>query len=304
MAKTARSLKIDLPTPAEDRPVWSKVGIVGAIGFVIGIAWPKLAGVKVGPNVPNDLRAQAEVPATATPSASAEAPPATPPTAAPSAAPAAPAEPPNKETVVIGSGKITRCYEKKNKKVSDCGELQLDPVAHPKLKGLAECPSAVGLSGKLTLGLEIDFEKKEVHVVKAKKDKTTIPTSTVTGIIQCATKGFANLPLEDVPHKFRHYTIQYGLAFYPPGKAPEEAEGAGAAEGEEAAGSTTSEAEAGGSAVVSWDTALVRKDPKDGEVVARLVRGTKVKIVGRRNDWYKVETGSKTGWIYRGSIGL
>ncbi|MDC3961305.1 SH3 domain-containing protein [Polyangium jinanense] len=302
MAKSTRPVTIERPSPADERPAWSRVGIVAAVGFVLGIAWPKLAGVKVGPNVPGDLKAQAEV--TAPPTASAQAAPAAPPpTAAPTAEPAA-APPPNKQTVVVGPGKISRCWDKKNKKVTDCGALQLDPVAVPKLQGLAECPSAVGLAGKLTLGLEIDFEKKEVHVVKNKKDKTTIPTSTVTGIVQCASRAFANLPLEDVPNKYRHYTVQYGLTFYPPGKAPEEAEAPATGEGEDAAGSTTSEAEANGTGTVSWDTALVRKDPKDGEVVVRLVRGTKVKIVGRRNDWFKIETNGKTGWIYRGAIGL
>lgn len=302
MAKE-RALKIEIPKPADDRPAWSRVGIIGAAGFVLGVAWPKAAGVKIGPSVPGDLRPTTE--ATAGPSAAPAAAPAPPSTAAPTAVPGA-APPENKQTVAVGPGKITRCWDKKSKKVTDCGELQLDNLAVPKLKDLAVCPSAVGLSGKLTLGIEIDFDKKEVHVVKGKKDKTTIPSTTVTGIVQCATKGFANLPLEEVPHKFKHYSVQYGLTFYPPGKGAEEA---GAAEnagegGEDAAGSTTSETGAEGTATVIQDTGLVRKEPKDGEVVARLVRGTKVKIVGRRNEWYKIDANGKTGWIYRGAIGL
>ena len=40
------------------------------------------------------------------------------------------------------------------------------------------------------------------------------------------------------------------------------------------------------------------------EVVARLVRGTKVKILGKQNDWYKIEANGKAGWVYRGAIGL
>jgi hypothetical protein len=206
---------------------------------------------------------------------------------------------------VVGPGKIIKCSDKKNKKITDCGELQLDPVAVPKLEGLAECASAVGVAGKLMVGFEIDFETKEVHVVKGRKDKPTVPAGTVGGIVKCAGKAFGNVPLEDVPHKFRHYTVQYGLTFFPPGAVPEKPQAAAPAEGEEpAAGSTTSESGANGAAVVSWDTALVRKEPKAGEVVMRLVRGTKVKIVGKRNEWYKVESGSKTGWIYRGAIGL
>jgi hypothetical protein len=306
MAKQERPLKVELPTPADERPAWSRVGVIAAAGFLLGIAWPRLAGVKIGPNVPGDLKTPTEAtaaPATsAAPTASAAQAPAPPTTAAPTAAPEAPA-PANKETVVIGPGKIVKCWDKKNKKVSECGELQLDPVAVPKLKALSECTSAVGLSGKITLGFEIDFEKKEVHVTKGKKDK--VPGSTVNGIVQCAAREFASIPLEEVPHKFKHYTVQYGLTFYPPGKLPEGAEGgAENAEGEAAAGSTTSESEANGSATVAWDSAPVRKDPKDGAIVVSLPRGTKVKIVGKRNDWYKVEHGGKTGWIYRGALGL
>ena len=36
------------------------MGIIGFAGFLIGIAWPKVAGVKVGPAVPGDLK-QGEV---------------------------------------------------------------------------------------------------------------------------------------------------------------------------------------------------------------------------------------------------
>jgi Bacterial SH3 domain len=287
------------------------VDIIATTGFILGVAWPKLAGFHVGPNVPGDLKAQADSAASA--SAVAAAPPisaAAPALAAPAlvASAGTPGETTAaalKQTVVVGPGKITKCSDKKNKKITDCGELQLDPVAVPKLEGLAECASAVGVSGKLAVGFEIDFEKKEVHVVRSKKDKPTVPAGTVGGIVKCAGKAFGNVPLEDVPHKFRHYTVQYGLTFFPPGSVPEKPESAAQAAGDEpAAGSTTSESGANGSAVVAWDTALVRKEPKAGEVVLRLVKGTKVKIVGKRNEWYKIESGSKTGWLYRGALGL
>jgi SH3-like domain-containing protein len=48
----------------------------------------------------------------------------------------------------------------------------------------------------------------------------------------------------------------------------------------------------------------VRKEPKTGEVVARLVRGTRVKLTGKQNDWYKIDHRGKTGWVYRGALGL
>jgi hypothetical protein len=308
MAKAERPLQIDIPGPTEGRPIWSRVGLVAAIGFIAGIAWPRLAGVHVGPNAPSDARPAGEV-ASASASASASAAPA--PSGAPSAEPAAAAPgasasaaaEPAGETVSVGPGKIQRCFDKKGKKQESCGELQIDQLVVPKLKELSKCPAAMGLEGKMSVGFEVHFEKKEVHVTKGKKN--TLPSSTVTGVLQCAAKEMANLPLDDVPHKMARYTLSYQLSFEKPGKAPAEPNGdRGGGEDEPQAGQTTSETGVTGSATVSWDTALLRKDPKDGEVLARLVRGTRVKLVGRQNDWYKVESGNKVGWVYRGSIGL
>lgn len=303
MPKQDPPLKVEIPRPADEQPAWSRVGIIAALGFVVGVAWPRLAGVKIGPSAPDDDRPAAAAVATAAPSAAPEASAAPAPSGAPAAA-APEAEGGNRQQVVVGPGKITRCFDKKNKKIEDCGQLQFDPVALPKLRELAKCPSAIGLEGKLSIGFNIDFQKKEVQVTKSKK--TSLPMSTVQGILQCAAREFTNVSLDEVPNKHRGYTVFYTAAFYPPGKQPEAEVKPGSEEGEEgaAAGATTSESEASGLATVNWDTALVRKEPKNGDVVARLVRGTRVKIVGRQNDWYKVEHGSASGWVHRAAIGL
>ena len=309
MAKAERPLQIDIPGPTEGRPIWSRVGLVAVLGFVAGIAWPRLAGVHVGPNAPSDAR-----PNGAEPTASVSAAPAPPPSGAPSAEPSSTAAPAPTASataeassggVTVGPGKIQRCFDKKGKKQESCGELQFDPLVVPKMRELGKCPAAMGLEGKMNLGFEVHFEKKEVHVIRGKK--TSIPGSTVQGVLQCLTKEVANLSLDDVPHKHARYTLGYQLTFVKPGKAPDEpAKGADKDGGDDEpnAGSTTNETGVSGSATVSWDTSLLRKDPKDGEVIARLVRGTRVKLVGRQNDWYKVESGNKVGWVYRGSIGL
>jgi hypothetical protein len=310
MAKSERPLTVEIPRPGADQPVWSRVGIIGVVGFVVGIAWPRLAGVKVGPAVPADLRAQVEGSATPAPHAPGSAAPAEAGASSGSDADAGDDAPPpeNQEMVVVGPGKIVRCSDKKDKKIDDCEKLLFDPLAVKRLRELSRCPSAAGLTGKMTVGFEVDFGKKEVGV-KHRKKGTSLPSSTVAGILQCTAREFGNVSLEEVPHKHRRYTLEYALTFYGPGKHPEGAAlavpaGPDAGDADPAAGSTTSEAEASGSAIVAWDTALLRKDPKDGEVVARLVRGTKVKIAGKQGDWYKIESGAKTGWVYRGTIGL
>jgi hypothetical protein len=303
MAKQDPPLKVEIPRPADDQPAWSRVGIIAALGFVVGVAWPRFAGVKIGPSAPDDDRAAPAAVATASPTAAPEAPAAPGGTGSPGAAPAGETLG-NRQQVVVGPGKITRCFDKKNKKIEDCGQLQFDPVALPKLRELVKCPSAIGLEGKMSIGFNLDFQKKEVQVIKSKK--SSMPTSTVQGILQCAAREFTNVSLDEVPNKHRRYTVFYTAAFYPPGKQPEGEAKPGSEEGESeaSAGAMTSESEATGVATVNWDTALVRKEPKNGDVVARLVRGTRVKIVGRQNDWYKVEHGSATGWVHRASIGL
>lgn len=308
-AKTERPLDIEIPRPGSETPVWSRVGLIAVAGFVVGMAWPRLAGIKIGPSVPADLRVAVDSPAKGSSSAAARA---SAPVAHGSAsavppAPSASDNPPegaaaNQELVVVGPGKISKCSDKKDKKIDDCEKLLFDPIAIKRLRELARCPSALGLSGKLSIGFEVNFDKKEVQV-KAKKG-SSLPSSTVAGVIQCAGREFSNVSLEEVPHKHRHYTLVYGVTFYPPGKHPEGAAQGETTDAEPVAGATTAESEASGTATISWDTALLRKDPKDGEVVARIVRGTKVKIVGKQNDWYKIESGPKAGWVYRGAIGL
>lgn len=307
MARKEPPLKVEIPKPGDDRPAWSKVGIIGVAGFVIGMAWPRLAGIHLGPNPPSDAHPLAEVASSAEPSAAPAASGAL--SGAPGASAVAPVgtaatEPPaaNRELVVVGSGKIAKCSDGKDKKVDDCGELQFDPIAVPKVKELARCPSAVGLEGKLSIGFEVDFKNKEVHVLKGKK--TTLPSSTVQGILKCAAMTFANVAIEDVPHKHRRYTLFYSAAFYPPGKHPDEDKADKKDDGGTSAGNTTSESEASGSGTVSWDRAPIRKEPKTGDVVTHAVKGTHVKILAKQNDWYKVEVGSKTGWVYRGALGL
>jgi hypothetical protein len=299
-----RPLMVDIPPAGADQPAWSKVGIIAFLGFVVGIAWPRLVGFKVGPAVPADLRAQVE----AAPAHSAAAPPsAAPPAASASAAPSADADAApsaNQEMVVVGPGKILKCYDKRDKKIDDCESLLIDPIVVKRLRELSKCPAAMGLTGKIAIGFEVDFGKKEVSV-KQRKKGTTLPSSTVSGVVACAGKDFGNVALDDVPHKHKHYALEYQVAFYGPGKHPENvAPPTDGDDADPAAGKTTNADEANGTAIVAWDTALLRKEPKDGDVVARLVRGTKVKIVGKQGDWYKIESGSKAGWVYRGTIGL
>jgi uncharacterized protein YgiM (DUF1202 family) len=58
---------------------------------------------------------------------------------------------------------------------------------------------------------------------------------------------------------------------------------------------------------VSWDVALVRGGPsREDEVVARVLRGTRVSVTGRQGDWYRVKYDGKgnEGWVFRTAVGM
>jgi hypothetical protein len=68
-------LVVEKPEPLADRPSWVKVGVIAALGFVIGIAWPRLAGLRPGPSVPDPTTLAASGrPADSAPAIAAEAP--------------------------------------------------------------------------------------------------------------------------------------------------------------------------------------------------------------------------------------
>jgi SH3-like domain-containing protein len=59
-------------------------------------------------------------------------------------------------------------------------------------------------------------------------------------------------------------------------------------------------------ALVVWEVAIIRDAPKTGKVVARLQRGSTLRVGAVKDGWYPVRYGedfSGDGWVYRGAIG-
>ena len=60
-------------------------------------------------------------------------------------------------------------------------------------------------------------------------------------------------------------------------------------------------------ATVVWNSAIIRDAPSEkGARVAQILSGTRVAVVGRHNNWYKIKYDSKgnEGWVYKGALGL
>jgi hypothetical protein len=57
---------------------------------------------------------------------------------------------------------------------------------------------------------------------------------------------------------------------------------------------------------IEWPMAIVRDAPRDGKIVARLPKGTSVRIGPAKGGWYPISYGeafANEGWVYRGAIG-
>jgi hypothetical protein len=294
MGRAAKTLRVSVP--ADDKTPWRRTLLVAALGLGLGVLWPSLAGIRIGPHVPGGKPSEDGAEAAAEQ-------PAAPEPAVPALAGSTPAEPApageeparaKEQSVVVSTGTIARCQDgKKQLKGDECGKLGADRVLVPSLQELKRCPSALGLTGAMQMGFDIDFDKKQIHVVAGKGD---LPMTTVNGIVACAADYMRDVSAEKIPHEHARYTVFYDLTFYPPGAAPP-TEGASEAAGDDDAADRSL-------ATVSWDSALIRDEPKTGKVVVRLVRGTRVKILSSRKDWYRVKIGSHEGWVYRGALGL
>jgi SH3-like domain-containing protein len=60
------------------------------------------------------------------------------------------------------------------------------------------------------------------------------------------------------------------------------------------------------SAQVTWEVALIRDAPRTGKILARLQRGTSLRVGAAKDGWYPVKYGdgfASDGWVFRGAIG-
>ena len=286
-------LKLQLPGPAEDRPRLARVGIVAAVGFVLGIVWPWLAGVQLVPKAPTEH----------TPASLSSSKP--PPAASARPSPAAPPAKPDPETeegpladrIKVGQPSITSCRDAKGNQIDKCDEIKFDDVAQARLKALAGCGDAEGAHGMLSVGFDLDFQKNKVVRVR-RGVSTTLPDGITEALLKCTRKEFLAASLTGIEHKHAGYTIYYLAEFLPPGKKASEEEA-------ETKGDETTPAS--GMATVTWNVAIIRESPTtDSARVARILSGTRVAVVGRRNNWYKVKYDAKgsEGWVYKSAIGL
>ncbi len=316
-------LAVEVPSPDRDSPAWVKVGVIAAVGFVIGVAWPRVMGVKLGPNAPGEAAAAAAASASASAKAAGRAPEAPPgsvsskiaaptgagtPSAAPSAAPTISGPP----QINVQKGAVIACKttDGESKKGKECGGLAgLDNVVPPHLRKLQTCSAAEGQTGKLTFIATASFPSGGLSWDVGKSSTV----GNLEGIQSCLKTHFSGVTASGVAHEHSRYTVAYTATFAPAAPEPTSApkidkdkDDKTPAADKNAKDEKDPSAGAGGEASVGWEVALVRDVPKTGQVVARLPRGTKVKLGTIKDGWYAIKFGdtfANDGFIYRGAIG-
>ncbi len=222
-------LAVEVPASDRDKPGWVKVGVIAAVGFIVGIAWPRVMGIRLGPSAPGEAAAAAasasaaagrapdappasvvaKGPAAASAVASATAPP------APSAAVAAPASASasaSAPTITIQKGSVLSCKtsDGDTKKGKDCGSVPgIDRLVQPRVRKLASCQGAAGQAGKLSLVFTADFRAHKLTYDIGKS--STLSNTDALG--PCLKAAFDGVTTKDTPHDHQRYTVAYSAMF-------------------------------------------------------------------------------------------
>jgi hypothetical protein len=305
LRKADGPLTVHRPSAEADHPSWTRVGAIAAIGFVVGVAWPRLAGVRMGPSVPGPISPVASAVVEPNVASVARVAPSAPVAAAlvaPVPAASAPAiAAPSSVHVTPGHGALFACKSASGDtlKAAECGTLTgLDEVVLPRLRKLSECPEASGARGKLRLVLHPDFSRGAVGAELGRTPGVSSPEP----LLACARSALTGVSLAGIAHENPRYSVSYVVTFAGEGgtHAPEDTPPA------PTHSSTPSTTSPDGTAQVEWEVAIVRDEPKTGKVVARLQRGTEIHIGPAKDGWYPVKYGdafASDGWVYRGAIG-
>jgi len=295
---------ISVPKPEDERIRVGKVGIMAAVGLTVGILWPRFAGFHLVPAPPSE-----SAPATsASAEASAAAASASVAALDSQAVPAKRAEPAETKPTGVTPPKVTLaqvvgCRSKEAGHQKKCEAPSLGSAIEDPLRAVIACDGADGAHGVLSVGFDVDFSENKLDNFVAGRS-TTLPSALAKRLVRCAEKELSKVSLEGIAHPMDSYRVFYKLEFGGESGSSSAPTGAEPEKG----GSTPSSDEvlaASGRVTVTWDAALVRSKPKDGEVLARVLGGTRLTVVAHQGDWYRVKYDGKgsEGWVFRGAIG-
>lgn len=283
-----KPLRIELPSTEAVR--LGRVGLIAVAGFGIGLIWPHLVGIRLVPSVPAEKTEAVTPDLSGAPADGVEKGAPVP------AEPEALASPPPPEDLFsVSPGEVTSCRSVSGNRLDRCDPIDFDAIARGRIATLSACDAAKRASGMLSLGFELDFGKERVTSVLTGKS-TTLTQETSDALLACLRQNLGEISLASMRHEHERYTIFYKVEFSASAEISKK--------GEPAPSEVTP---ASGKATVAWDVALVRAAPtREGEVVARILQGTRISVTGRHADWYRVKYDTKggEGWVFRTAIGM
>jgi hypothetical protein len=296
--KRPKDPAIVVPNPSDEQPRFGRVGAIAAVGFVVGVAWPSLARLELVPQPPAEAAASAP-----NPSGSA----ATLGSAAPEIAAALAPAPKAVVGPKVKLVDIVSCVDADGRKRTKCDSPALDGVLVEPLKGLLACDGAEGQTGALSLGFDIDLGSGNLSHFTVGRS-TTLDTALARSLSDCAKSKLTQVDVSSVEHGYASYRVFYLIEFSRSAAQPEPATASEPAT-PTAANAAAPEGELqgqSGKATVTWDVAIVRKAPKDGAIVARVLGGTRVVVTARQGDWYRIKYNAKgdEGFVFKSAIGL
>lgn len=307
--KLSKVPEIVVPNASDERPRFGRVGAIAAIGFLVGVAWPGIARVKLAPQ-PSAGLAAAKAPS---PSAMAELQGTTPAEASAGIAAVDPVAQQKGSAPKVRLADVVSCVDADGRKHARCDAPKLDVVLSEPLKGLLACDGAEGQSGTLSLGFDLDFGTGNLSHFTVGRS-TTLDTALARALAECAKQRLTQVDVQAIEHNYASYRVFYLVEFTrtvasPPASSPstsaasETKPAVAAGPGGDAEGEIQGQS---GRATVTWDVAIVRKAPKDGAIVARILGGTRVVVTGRQGDWYRVKFNAKgdEGFVFKSAIGL
>src|SRR5215831_4979688 len=208
MSRRQSALKVAIPRPTNVPLRVGRVGLIAVVGFAAGILWPRLAGLRLVPQLP--------APAASTPDLSG-APPEDQP-AASAVASAAPVPPPKApeplapgaQPPVVGEAQVTSCRDTGGTKLEHCDAVDFDRVARDRLSSFDDCPAVKRVSGVLSLGFELDFTTERVTRIVSGK-ATSLEDEPLNAVLDCYRQSFSNVSLVAIPHEHQRYTVFYRI---------------------------------------------------------------------------------------------
>jgi hypothetical protein len=207
---------------------------------------------------------------------------------------APPEVPPGKtpEGVTLdGSGFYLKCWDEKGDEHPGgaCERLEvLEKRFSTRLYVVDRCKqkhAGEKAQGKLSLGVEVDFEKMSVSFWNG-------ASSEIEGagkIATCLRSELAGLPIHGIDHKHSRYRIFFTVLF-------------GKQDGKSKAAVKEAESKRPGGrgklVDVIKDRVRVRKAPGDGEVIGKISTGSQVKLLEKKAGWCRVITpNDNEGWM-------